>query len=145
MPPRRYWALVSVPSPPFPAAVFLPIGPSSLPYITIGGGRFFQCLFPLQANKDWNPSPPRIVKILTRKAYEGDLSSLTSHAQQVRIFNGIDLTALEYKPFHGIEKVEPAEDLSGMWYDLEQKENAEETPNKEDEDEKELAAVAVTA
>lgn len=32
-----------------------------------------------------------------------------------------------------------------MWYDLEQKEKAEETPNKEDEDEKELAAAAVTA
>lgn len=59
---------------------------------------------------------------------------------QVRTFNGIDLTTLEYKPFDGGVKVEPAEDLSGIWYELEEKEKA-----KEKDDEQELAAAALTA
>lgn len=65
------------------------------------------------------------------------------YVKQVRTFNGIDLDALAYKPFQGGKKVEPAEDLSGIWYDLEEMEKAEQT--KKEKDEQELAAAAETA
>lgn len=77
-----------------------------------------------------------------RKVY-GSSRSFASSKLQVRTFNGIDLNALEFEPSHGVEEVEPAGDLSGIWYDLEEKERAEQI--KKEQDEKELAAAAVTA
>lgn len=50
---------------------------------------------------------------------------------------------LEYRKSKGSELVQPAGDLSGIWYELDEKERAEK--EKEEQDEKELAAAAVTA
>lgn len=121
--PRRYLGLVSV----------LPLLPVALFFLPRGGGGSIA------------PPLPSSRYAEEQKAYEGHLDASNSHMQQVRTFNGIDLTALEYEPFHGTQKVEPAGDLSGMWYDPEQQEKAGQIPTKEDEDEKELAAAAVTA
>ncbi|KAK7748005.1 hypothetical protein SLS53_001257 [Cytospora paraplurivora] len=35
----------------------------------------------------------------------------------VRTFNGIDLDTLEYRKLDGAQEIEPAGDLSGIWYD----------------------------
>lgn len=125
--PRRYLGLVSV--------LTSPSNPARCPVLSASWER--GALF--------TPPLPSSRYAEEQKAYEGHLDASNSHLQQVRTFNGIDLTALEYEPFHGTQKVEPAGDLSGMWYDIEQKEKAEQILNKEDEDEKELAAAAVTA
>ncbi|KAF3765885.1 hypothetical protein M406DRAFT_68282 [Cryphonectria parasitica EP155] len=61
----------------------------------------------------------------------------------VRTFNGIDLDALEYRPFKGSEKVVPAEDLSGVQYELDEKEKAKKDAGEDAE--KEIAVAAVTA
>lgn len=54
----------------------------------------------------------------------------------------MDLDSLTYEPWHGIEKVSPAKDLSGVQYELDEKEKG--TSAKE-ESEQELAAAALTA
>lgn len=35
----------------------------------------------------------------------------------MRTFNGIDLDALEFEKFDGMQKVDPPGDLSGMWHE----------------------------
>lgn len=44
---------------------------------------------------------------------------------QVRTFYGIDLDTLKYEKGRGLENVKPAGDLSGIQYDLDEKEKAE--------------------
>lgn len=64
---------------------------------------------------------------------------------QARTFDDIDLDTLTYKPLHGIEKVAPAKDLSGVQYELDEKEQVEKKEAKEAEGEKELATAALIA
>ncbi|KAJ4423400.1 hypothetical protein N0V82_001873 [Gnomoniopsis sp. IMI 355080] len=62
-----------------------------------------------------------------------------------RSFNDIDLDSLTYKPFHGVDKVKPSQDLSGVQYELDEKEKAEKRDPKKEEGEQELAAAALIA
>lgn len=63
----------------------------------------------------------------------------------MRTFNGIDLDTLEYRKLHGVEGVAPARDLSGVQYELDEKERAERQKTGEAIAEEELASAALTA
>lgn len=97
-----------------------------------------------------SPCPPTgVMKPARAYVMRYSLTGPATPSLQVRTFNGIDLEALEYKPLNGSKLVAPAEDLSGIWYEQEEKdrvaEKEKEDKQKEDEDEKELAAAAQTA
>lgn len=62
-----------------------------------------------------------------------------------RTFNNIDLDSLTYKPLHGLEKVNPPQDLSGVQYELDEKVKAEKKVSPKEEGEQELAAAALIA
>lgn len=62
----------------------------------------------------------------------------------MRTFNGIDLDTLEYRKLHGVVKVSPPEDLSGVQYELNKKQ-ADREKTGEAKAEEELASAALTA
>ncbi|KAJ9141921.1 hypothetical protein NKR23_g7639 [Pleurostoma richardsiae] len=59
-----------------------------------------------------------------REFYANDEKPWFGYGVSVRTFNGIDLDTLTYKKFKGSEKVKPAGDLSGMWYNEDEEEKA---------------------
>ncbi|CAN8103717.1 unnamed protein product [Discula destructiva] len=52
---------------------------------------------------------------------EADAPEPSMFGISARTFNGIDLDALEYRKLHGVERVLPAKDLSGVQYELDEK------------------------
>lgn len=63
----------------------------------------------------------------------------------MRTFNGIDLDTLEYRKLHGVVRVSPPEDLSGVQYELDKKQEADREKTGEAKAEEELASAALTA
>ncbi|PSR90536.1 Mss4-like protein [Coniella lustricola] len=75
-----------------------------------------------------------------RDSYAGNHPSMFGIS--VRTFNGIDLDALEYRTLNGVDEVQPAEDLSGKQYELDERKT---TSSTREEAEQELAAAAAIA